>query len=58
MHDSATEGVMPTPHARAVYFTVLRGNLMTKLYLPKFPTCRNCPALPYYMYTLSIEGWV
>ena len=47
--DSMTEGAMLTPqcHARAVYFIVPQDNLVTKLYFPKFPTCRNCPALPY-----------
>ena len=31
--DSATEDVMPMPHTRAVYSTVLWGNLTTKLHV-------------------------
>ena len=39
------EGVMPTPHARAVYSIVLLGILMTKLYFPNSPPSKIVP--PY-----------
>ena len=56
VHDSATEGVMPTPHARAVYFIVLRGNLLTKLYLPRFPTYQKLPRLALlHVHTINRE---
>ena len=54
--DSATEGVMPDRRhtLSRLFYTVLRGNLTTKLHFPKFPTGRNCPILPYKTHTLFI----